>query len=145
MDMKQYSTSPDRGSFLRGFDLKRLQAGDINQEQFDIFQQKIDDIPKENNLEYDLRSNERMLAKARNSEIYCTDLYSALCNNQFFYGDKEWSCTWRYAGGIIADMIQKGDYIDWYCSGNEGFVTDEIKLDLIMMGWIVKPYEDNLT
>jgi hypothetical protein len=31
--------------------------------------------------------------------------------------DKTWSCSWRYAGGIISDMQEKGDYIDWYCSG----------------------------
>jgi hypothetical protein len=45
------------------------------------------------------------------------------------------------AGGIVADIIKDGNYLDWYCSGNESFVTDEIKLDLMMMGWIVKPYE----
>jgi hypothetical protein len=31
--------------------------------------------------------------------------------------DKKWSCSWRSAGGIIADMLEVGDYIDWYCSG----------------------------
>jgi hypothetical protein len=74
-----------------------------------------------------------------------------LCNNRFFYGDKEWTCSWRHAGGIIADMLEKGDYIDWYCSGighntngyvGEGFVTDEIRLDLLKLGWTVKPYDD---
>ena len=32
----------------------------------------------------------------------------------------------------------------YYCNGNEGVVTDEIRLDLMMMGWTVKPYEPKL-
>jgi hypothetical protein len=96
------------------------------------------------NLEYDLTNNERIVSKCVNSEIYCRDLYGALCNNRFFYGDDEWVCTCREAGGIVADIIKSGNYMDWYCSGNESVVTDEIKLDLMMMGWIVKPYEPRL-
>jgi hypothetical protein len=92
-------------------------------------------------LEQDLINNNTIVSKCVHSEIYCLDLYGALCNNRFFYGDREWTCTWRMAGGIVAEIINRGNYIDWYCSGNEGIVTDEIKLDLMMMGWIVKPYE----
>ena len=148
MDMKKYSTSPERGSFYRKHWLEQLEQMKTPQDVYegmikilDEYDKREEDEDKTFNLGYDLRSNERMLSKARNSEVYCEQLYAALCNNQFFYGDKEWTCTWRFAGGIISDMIQKGDYIDWYCSGNEGFVTDEIKLDLMMMGWIVKPYD----
>jgi hypothetical protein len=146
--MKKYSTSPERGSFYRKHWLEQLEQMKTPQDVYERMMKILDEDDKREededktfNLGYDLRSNERMLSKARNSEVYCEQLYAALCNNQFFYGDKEWTCTWRFAGGIISDMIQKGDYIDWYCSGNEGFVTDEIKLDLMMMGWIVKPYE----
>jgi len=148
VDMKKYSTSPERGSFYRKHWLEQLEQMKTPQDVYEGMMKILDEDDKREededktfNLGYDLRSNERMLSKARNSEVYCEQLYAALCNNQFFYGDKEWTCTWRFAGGIISDMIQKGDYIDWYCSGNEGFVTDEIKLDLMMMGWIVKPYE----
>jgi hypothetical protein len=146
--MKKYSTSPERGSFYRKHWLEQLEQMKTPQDVYEGMMKILDEDDKREededktfNLGYDLRSNERMLSKARNSEVYCEQLYAALCNNQFFYGDKEWTCTWRFAGGIISDMIQKGDYIDWYCSGNEGFVTDEIKLDLMMMGWIVKPYD----
>jgi hypothetical protein len=95
-------------------------------------------------LEYDLTNNERIVSKCVHSEIYCRDLYGALCNNRFFYGDEEWTCSWRMAGSIVSDIIKSGNYMDWYCSGNESVVTDEIKLDLMMMGWTVKPYEPRL-
>ena len=115
------------------------------------------------NLEYDLRTTEWILEKARNNKTYAQNLYAAMCNNEFvkndvwpILSDKRWSCSWRYAGGIIADMLEKGDYIDWYCSGirgghdmgggppppSDGFVgesevTEEISQDLLKLGWIV--------
>lgn len=158
--MKEYSSSPERGSFYRGVWKKQLDEGKTTQELYDqmmtildIEKEKEKTMDKNFNLEYDLRSSPDILNKARNSDVYSQNLYAALCNNQFFYGDKEWSCSWRYAGGIIADILQHGDYIDWYCSGigsnidgyvGEGFVTEEIKLDLMRLGWTVKPYEDTI-
>jgi hypothetical protein len=73
--------------------------------------------------------------------------------------DETWSCTWRYAGGIIADMREQGDYIDWYCSGigdglgngdsdgtkgfvSEGTVTDEVADDLYTLGWVATELKD---
>ena len=91
---------------------------------------------RENNLEYDLRTTDWMLDKVRNSEAYAQNLYAAMCNNEFQKNDflprlkgQTWSCSWRYAGGIIADMREQGDYIDWYCSGiQHGDDLDEAAL-----------------
>lgn len=120
---------------------------------------KFDD-PKsrDNNLEYDLLTTDWILEKVRNNESYAQNLYAAICNNEFVKNDvwprlqdQRCSYSWRYAGGIIADMLQEGDYIDWYCSGissdkdnfvGEGYVTDEIRDDLLKLGWIVM--EDNI-
>jgi len=88
-------------------------------------QHKFDD-PKSriNNLEWDLLTTDWILTKVRASKSYAQNLYAAMCNTDFIKNDvwpilseQRWSCSWRYAGGIIADMRQEGDYIDWYCSG----------------------------
>ena len=123
------------------------------------------------NLEYDLRSTEWICNKAKASDAYAQNLYAAMCNQDWqqlevmpILRDQRWSCSWRYAGGIVADMLEKGDYIDWYCSGMgglnqeydsketskewskrtgyvpEGVVTEEIKADLKRLGWM--PVED---
>jgi hypothetical protein len=122
---------------------------------------------QKNNLEYDLLSTDWILEKVRNSDTYAQNLYAALCNNDFIKNEvwpilKEdtWGCSWRYAGGMIADMQEKGDYMDWYCSGigdgldngdedgskkyvSESVVTDEIKTDLLKLGWLVRKYNES--
>lgn len=128
---------------------------------------------KVNNMEYDLLTTDWILEKVRVSDVYAQNLYAAMCNNDFVKNDvwpllkeEKWSCSWRRAGGIIADMRQKGDYIDWYCSGirdtllnddstkeyteeqkkrleitdkyvSESAVTEEIRNDLLKLGWLV--------
>ena len=110
------------------------------------------DLQMKPNLESDLFSSETIVAKCKNSEIYSQNLYAAMANNRFFYGDQEWSCSWRMSGGIVADLRDKGeDYMTFYCSGigshngyvTESVVTEEISLDLMKIGWTFKPYEQN--
>ena len=129
---------------------------------------------QKDNMEYDLRSTQWICDKVKGDDVYAQHLYASMCNNDFtkndvwpILTDKRWSCSWRSAGGIVADMQQKGDYIDWYCSGirdnkildddeyraltkeqqeayiqgkkfvPESVVTDEIREDLLKLGWIV--------
>jgi hypothetical protein len=133
---------------------------------------------QQNNMEYDLRSTAWILEKARTRESYAQNLYAAMCNMRFVRKelfpylrqdpDKDlWSASWRSAGGIVADMRQQGDYMDWYCSGmgglnrefdgdetneqwqirtgyvSEGVVTEEIEADLLKLGWIPVPWDDD--
>lgn len=113
-------------------------------------------------LEADIKSNQHILARVREDQAYAQNLYAALCNTEWQHQDvwaklkdSRWSCTWRYAGGIIADIRQSGDYMDWYCSGMgiwtekdgpaptgpklryvpEAMITDEIRTDLAQIGW----------
>jgi len=133
---------------------------DMYHEVFSNHEKRFDDEKKKiNNLEYDLLTTDWILEKVRNSESYAQNLYAAICNTEFVKNDvwpklkdERWSCTWRYAGGIIADMREEGDYIDWYCSGigdkeefvGEGYVTDEIREDLLKLGWLVIDDDNNL-
>ena len=100
---------------------------------------------QKNNLEYDLRTTDWILDKVRGCHYYAQWLYAALCNNDFIKNEpwtilkeETWACSWRYAGGIVANMRESGDYIEWYCSGQEGTVTDEVRTDLLRLGWIIK-------
>jgi hypothetical protein len=175
------SKSPDRFSFQKEGYIKRQQeTGDLlNEDYLDLFDKILSDHehqfddPKnrKNNLEYDLLTTDWILEKVRANESYAQNLYAAMCNNEFInrelwplLKEQKWGCSWRYAGGIIADMQQKGDYIDWYCSGMGGLnrefdgdetneqwqkrtgyvpesvVTEEIENDLHRLGWLVVKY-----
>ncbi len=182
--MSKVSKSPDRHRFQKeGYVKRQEEAGEaVSEAYLEMFENilnehdhKFDD-PKthKNNMEYDLLTTNWILDKVRTNNSYAQNLYAAMCNRQFQRLDvmpvlknERWSCSWRYAGGIIADMQQKGDYIDWYCSGiggqnleyegieteeawkirtryvPESTVTDEINMDLKQLGWIVLDYEDD--
>jgi len=190
--MSNLSSSPDRGTFaINGIVRRAKESGlDVDtdthtQEMIQYYknvkimteQREQDPAWKKDNMEYDLRSTDWILDKVRASEVYAQNLYAAMCNNEFqkldvmpILKDEKWSCSWRYAGGIIADMRESGDYIDWYCSGikgemydtteveiteeiqqriaitkqfvGESHVTDEIRADLKRLGWIVVDYDD---
>ena len=137
--MANISRSPDRNTFQKEKYLERkaeegrtpendddVRAMAEYYESWNIEEDKKEADPKwaENNLEYDLRSTNWILEKARSSDSYAQNIYAALCNNDFqnldvvpILTEKTWSCSWRYAGGIVAHMKGEGDYIDWYCSG----------------------------
>ena len=171
--MKQIASSPDRHTFMA----KNREDGEWDKILENIRNadaEKLED-PKwqEYNLEYDLRSTDWIVEKCKN-DFYAQNLYAAMCNNDFAKFTQNgnqmetfrnltgeyWSCSWRYAGGIVAHLRGEGDYIDWYCSGirNDGYqddldvvmpdqhvsesvVTEEIRNDLAKLGWIVIPTE----
>lgn len=93
---------------------------------------------QKNNLEYDLRVSEKIADKCKDT-LYAQHLYAALCDNEFIKNDvwpilkdERWRCSWRAAGGIVANIVQTGDYIDWYCTGmmhgNEIYTQEEIDM-----------------
>ncbi len=81
----------------------------------------------EHNLERDMKNTAWFVAKVQASESYAQNVYAALCNNEFqklelmpILKDQVWGCSWRYAGGLVANLRCEGDYMDWYCSGIRG-------------------------
>ena len=178
--------SPQRGQFSIDNIIKRVEQGEKSVENAESEikylnsfydsrrEQEAQPEWRENNMEYDLRSTTWICDKVKASEVYAQNLYAAMCNNEFqrndmmpILKDQKWSCSWRSSGGIVADMQEKGDYIDWYCSGikntapieqsewdnltleeqqryketeayvSESVVTDEIRSDLKKLGWLV--------
>lgn len=173
--MTEISKSPERHTFQRDSYIKRcIEEGKEPDpsiiEMYNSWAQddQYENRP-ENDLEYDLRTTEWILEKARTRDAYAQNIYAALCNMRWqkldtfpILKDEYWSCSWRSAGGIVADMLQKGDYIDWYCSGirndgyqddlstvypnqyvSEGLVTEEIRADFQKIGWIPSPWPDD--
>lgn len=105
----------------------------------------------EHDLEADLKGSASICQKIKD-DGYAQRLYHSLCNTDWirneFYPllrqdpDRDfWSCSWRYAGGIIADLREEGDYLDWYCSGREGWIDEEVAADLLKLGWVGRDSE----
>jgi hypothetical protein len=171
--LSKINSSPDRGTFIENnyLDQCKIEGHEPSQDRLELFktlreqdqERMLDPEWQKDNLEYDLRSTEWICNKAKGNKAYAQNLYAALCNNNFqkldvwtLLKDQRWSCSWRYAGGLVADMREEGDYIDWYCSGIQGepdqdwidlghvpesTVTDEIAADLLKLGW--KVIEEN--
>lgn len=87
-------------------------------------------------LERDLGASLRVRELVR-SDLFATLLYAALCNTQWKHAASgaQWSCSWRYAGGIVAALRGQGDYMDWYCSMGEGLVDEQVFTEIQSLGW----------
>jgi len=106
------------------------------------------------NMEKDITNNSEINLLVRD-DVFAQELYAALCNVSWYKNGVEWGCSWRYAGGLVADLrnAQKAqdveDYMDFYCSGigngntvGEGHVTDRVREALAKLSWI--PSEDDI-
>lgn len=86
------------------------------------------------------RSVEKMLGKdIRDNDQDATDMWSALANVDWYHPKKHYevSYSFRSAGSFVADIRDKGEcYMDWYCSGPYGQVSDKIEHALRKEGWI---------
>jgi hypothetical protein len=170
--MSKISKSPERNTFQRDNYVRRKNEKDeaVSDAYIDMFDKMINEHTQrfndpehcKNNMEYDLVTTSWILEKARANTAYAQNIYAAICNNDFqkldvmpILKDQTWCASWRSAGGIVADMRQQGDYIDWYCSGiggglsmedtqpdgyvPEGCITDEVRHDLQRLGWAIVP------
>lgn len=85
-------------------------------------------------LEQEIANSDAICAKCAECN-YAQNLYAALCNMRWqpidiwpILKNELWSCSWRHAGAIVADIRNRihtsgdgishaEDYMDWYCSG----------------------------
>lgn len=120
------------------------------------------------NIEYaDLVSEmqqDRIVIEYLRDKATAREFYRAFCNMQWRKrnfitpedkvivrlkgeGDPSiWTASWRRAGEIIADLRNlhynaNEDYLDFYCSGFEGEVTDLVEECFNRMGWEPVPYD----
>jgi len=112
---------------------------------------------KERDLAEEMASDTIVVEYLRDRDI-AVEFYSALCNVDWYAKkpplpddeliiwklkgerDSAWSCSWRTAGGYIAEIRNKyhntnENYMDFYCSGNEGVVSGLVEECLDRMGW----------
>jgi hypothetical protein len=173
--MTKINSSPERHTFQEQSYIERCkeQGKEPGEDDLNIFKSRreqdqermTDPAWQKNNMEYDLRSTQWICDKVKSNKTYAQNLYAAMCNMEFVKNevwpllkDQRWSASWRYVGGIVADMREEGDYIEWYCSGiqgepdedwvdlghvPEGTVTDEIREDLFKLGWIPKEWNND--
>lgn len=73
--------------------------------------------------------------RIREDDEFAKRIYAALANVKWNKGDIVYGCTFRYAGGLISDIREEGDYIDWYCCAPEGKVDSDIREALSKKGW----------
>jgi hypothetical protein len=88
------------------------------------------------NLERDFAMSDRVRGLIR-SDVFAVLLYGALCNTLWRHKatGATWSCSWRGAGGIVAELRGEGCYKDWYCSTGEGLVDEQVLEEISVLGW----------
>ena len=78
-----------------------------------------------------MRLKQILIDSNKMSDItFANKVYANLCNLVWYdyINDEVISKSWRSAGGFVADIRNIGeDYMDFYCSGNEGQVDKEIE------------------
>lgn len=92
---------------------------------------------------------EALAGQVAADETFAQELYTALCNMRWRKHD--WddqraplaSMTWRGVGDLVATLEGRdGSYIDFYCSGNEGEVSERVRVALGDLGWTPVPWPD---
>ena len=114
------------------------------------------DVSISTTLEWQIQHDLRIISLVGDKTIAC-EFYAALCNTLWVQIDKrsydekvvdalrgvslaQCNFTWRTAAYIIAEIRVNehdiaDDYMDFYCSGNEGFISDVVTKEFERLGW----------
>lgn len=124
---------------------------------------------EQRSLEEELYKCEWICAKCH-KDYYAQNLYAAICNMRWqpnelwpILKNDLWSCSWRAAGRIVADIrnslkltddagnIIYEDYIHWYCSGmvadyNDDGVRDSVQTSgFVPEGFVTDEIKEDLS
>jgi hypothetical protein len=79
----------------------------------------------------------RMRDNGRVDDIFCRQVWGALTNVEWI-NERGQSVlfTFRSAAATMVSLLDEGDYVDWYCCGPTGVVSDEIREALKAEGWV---------
>jgi len=82
---------------------------------------------------------ELFTSRLKGDEDFGSELWSAMANVKWIHEDDPEETRihrgFRSAGSMIASMLGKGDYIDWYCSGPYETVSEYIAEKMAAKGW----------
>jgi hypothetical protein len=77
--------------------------------------------------------------RLKSDEAFGIELWSALANVDWIHESdpNQFDCrlSFRGAGAFIADIMEKGTYIDWYCCGPDSVVSEFIAQSMASKGW----------
>jgi hypothetical protein len=96
-----------------------------------------------NNEDYEIKFEddfrELFTRHLRENKKFGCELWSALANVSWIHEDDfsktECGYSFRSAGSLIASMLVKSDYMDWYCSGPYETVSEYIAEKMASKGW----------
>jgi hypothetical protein len=126
------------------------------------------DLSPKFNLGADIANDDTIVALLADGDV-ALQFYASLCNMRWEsisrlpdddkmierlkgVNSEIWSCSWRYAGGIIADIRNEHyntgeSYISFYCSFTtafaEGTVTELVRKHFERIGWKPCPWDDD--
>ena len=82
---------------------------------------------------------ELFLKRLRENEDFGVELWPAMANVSWYHEsdseNNDYGRSFRAAGSVIASMLCRGDYLDWYCSGPVGVVSNHIASAMASKGW----------
>lgn len=94
-------------------------------------------------MDVDILRDSNICFKIREDDYYAQLFYAALCNTEWcrntvesmLKGEPEYQFSWRTAADLVAYIRDGMSYMEFYASGNEGDVCDEVRKDLLNIGW----------